>query len=144
MYAGNRDDLNHLYQDIVLNVWRSFDSFRGESKMSTWLYRIALNTAIMTYRKTSKNIVGGHPESDMHVIPQSDKSLGEEDFNALHSAIRQLPEIDRAIILLYLEEQSGEEISRITGFSPGNIRVRISRIKINLKAILEKQGYQIN
>jgi RNA polymerase sigma-70 factor (ECF subfamily) len=144
MYAGNRNDLDDLFQDIVLNVWRSFDAFRGESKMSTWLYRIALNTTILNYRKASRNIVTRHPESGMHLIPQSDQSVGEDDFNALHSAIRQLPEIDRAIILLYLEEQPGDEIARITGLSPGNIRVRISRIKNNLKTILENQGYQID
>lgn len=143
MYAGSRDDLKDLFQDVVLNVWKSFDSFRGDSKYSTWLYRIALNTAILSHRKASRSIATNDFETGTFIITQPEQTIGAEDFAILHTAIRQLPEIDRAIILLYLEELPQEEIAQVTGLTPNNVRVRILRIKMKLKTILEKQGYRI-
>jgi RNA polymerase sigma-70 factor (ECF subfamily) len=141
LYVGKREETADLYQEIILNLWRSFEGFRGESKLSTWIYKVSLNTAIMDLRNRKKNpMVSMDGLFEPGETPDYD---APEDFRILHSAIRQLPEIERAIILLWLEELPGAEIARITGFSEGNIRVKVSRIKIKLKDLLLKQGYQI-
>ncbi len=144
LYAANRGDLSDLYQDIVLNLWKSIDTFRGESKYSTWIYRIALNTAIMNLRKRARSPLIQDSGVETLPVTAAEHSLNQEDFAHLYAAIRQLTEIERAIILLYLEEVPSDEISKITGLSAGNVRVRITRIKTQLKTILEKQGYSIN
>lgn len=141
LYATDREEIADLYQDVLLNLWRSFEGFRGESKLSTWIYKVALNTAIMNLRKKIQHPLARQVVPELPADPIDDSA---EDFRILHAAIRELPEMDRAIILLYLEELSGTEISRITGFSEVNIRVRVSRIKSKLKELLLRQGYQIN
>lgn len=144
MYASNRNDVHDLYQDIVLNIWRSFDTFRGESKITTWLYRIALNTAIINLRKIRRSPVMLDSQIEALQVTDPDPSIDMEDFRHLYAAIHQLPEIEKAIILMHLEGVPGDEISRITGLSTGNVRVRINRTKSHLKSILEEQGYSIN
>jgi len=141
LYATDREEIADLYQDVLLNLWRSFEGFRGESKLSTWIYKVALNTAIMNLRQKIQHPLARQVVPELPADPIDDSA---EDFRILHAAIRELPEMDRAIILLYLEELSGTEISRITGFSEVNIRVRVSRIKSKLKELLLRQGYQIN
>ena len=141
LYATDREEIADLYQDVLLNLWRSFEGFRGDSKLSTWIYQVALNTSIMNLRKKGNHPFVRQTVPDLPSEPADDSS---EDFRILHEAIRQLPELERAIILLYLEELPGAEISRITGLSEGNIRVKVSRIKSKLKELLLRKGYQIN
>lgn len=132
LYATKNAPLNDLYQEVVLNIWKAFGKFRGESKISTWIYRIALNTCISFIRK-EKNI----PE--MVTLTQEVNWITEEQnelqvmLKELHLLINQLGQLDKSIILLYLEEKSYEEISEITGLTVTNVATKLSRIKEKLK-----------
>lgn len=132
LYATKNAPLNDLYQEVVLNIWKAFGKFRGESKISTWIYRIALNTCISFIRK-EKNI----PEI-VNLTQEVSWMTDEQDelqvmLKELHLLINQLGQLDKSIILLYLEENSYEEISEITGLTVTNVATKISRIKDKLR-----------
>ena len=140
MYESDRDIRNDLFQEIVLQLWRSFPTFRGESKITTWMYRIALNTAISGYRKQTRH-VRTEDLSDFH-FNISDQSAGddaEENVQRLHQAIRQLSEIERAMIMMALEEVPYEEIAETIGITQNNVRVRMNRIREKLRKIMSAQ-----
>lgn len=131
--AADREDLQ---QEIVLQLWKSYPSFRGQSKFSTWMYRVALNTAInLTSKPALFSDSGRSPE--LAYDPASDYELSEEVRN-LHRAIARLKKIDRAIILLWLEEHSYEEIAQTIGITTKNVSVRIVRAKNRLAEIIQK------
>jgi len=126
-YANAESPFDDLYQEVVINLWKGFPSFRGKSKVSTWIYRIALNSCISYYRKEKKK-----PE---HVeltwdIPEQDNS---DDIAELYNLISRLGELERALVLLYLEEKSYQEISDITGLTVTNVATKLGRIKNKLK-----------
>jgi len=132
LYATRNAPLNDLYQEVVLNIWKAFGKFRGESKISTWIYRIALNTCISFIRK-EKNI----PEI-VNLTQEASWMMDEQDelqvmLKELHLLINQLGQLDKSIILLYLEEKSYEEISEITGLTVTNVATKLSRIKDKLR-----------
>jgi len=135
-YCSSHCSREDLYQDIILQLWRSYPSFRGSSSFSTWMYRVALNTAInQTRKKTiflSDGAAGDIPDEGWGI---SDLS---EELGLLYSAITRLGKIDRAIILLWLEEHSYEEISDIMGITKKNVSVRLVRIREKLAQIIKK------
>src|SRR6187402_11358 len=128
LYCSDGEDRKDLFQEIVLQIWKSWGSFRHESKLSTWMYRIALNTAITHFRKEKRS---GNPISITEIeIPDiNDSDEREESLKQLFKAIDHLDKVDKSLILLYLDEKSYEEISEITGFSKSNVGVRLNRIK---------------
>lgn len=132
MYVTPNAPLNDLYQEVVLNIWKSFEKFRGESKISTWIYRIALNTCISFLRK-EKNV----PE--IVVLTQEETGIVDEQdelqamLKELYGLINQLGQLDKSLILLYLEDKSYDEISEITGLTVTNVATKLSRIKEKLK-----------
>ncbi|MFS4447642.1 RNA polymerase sigma factor [Maribacter sp. 2307UL18-2] len=133
MYSDNRADQQDLYQDVVYQLWKSFDSFRAESKMSTWMYRIALNTALTKLRKTKRM---GHSVSIDQVIMRQTENYDsefEEKLKVLYAHIKELNVLEKGVVLLLLEGKKYEEISEITGLSPGNVGTRVSRIKQKLR-----------
>ncbi|GAB5473521.1 MAG: sigma-70 family RNA polymerase sigma factor [Maribacter sp.] len=133
MYSDNRADQQDLYQDVVYQLWKSFDSFRAESKMSTWMYRIALNTALTKLRKTKRM---GHSVSIDQVIMRQTENYDsefEEKLKVLYAHIKELNALEKGVVLLLLEGKKYEEISEITGLSPGNVGTRVSRIKQKLR-----------
>lgn len=136
-YTNSQEDFEDYYQEVCLQVWRSKDSFREESKWSTWVYRISLNVCLTLLKKTKNK--GHHYVSDAIVAEEVEDSyaFSDDSLNLLYSAIRQLSEIDRAVITLYLEEKSQKEIADIIGTNPNNIGVRVKRIKARLKKILD-------
>lgn len=132
LYATKNAPLNDLYQEVVLNIWKAFTKFRGESKISTWIYRIALNTCISFIRK-EKNI----PEV-VALTQEVGWMVDEQDeyqvmLKELYLLINQLGQLDKSIILLYLEEKSYEEISEIMGLTVTNVATKLSRIKEKLR-----------
>lgn len=133
LYTNSKEDEEDLCQEIVYQLWRSFPAFRNESKISTWMYRIALNTAIAHLNKVKKK--GSHVPIDEALLNKKDSSdpLIEEQTNILYAHIKQLDTIEKGIILLYLEGKSYEEIATITGFTSTNIGTRLSRIKQKIK-----------
>lgn len=129
VYTDGKAEEQDLYQEIIYQLWKSFASFRNESKLTTWMYRIALNTAIVHLKKEQRK--GSQVSIDEQVLNQPDTSdtLKEEQFALLYAQIRKLNSIDKAIVLLYLEGKTHQEISVITGFSSTNVATRLSRIK---------------
>ena len=135
-YTNNQEDFEDYYQEVCLQIWRSKDSFREQSEWSTWIYRLSLNVCLTLLKKKKNN--RQHFASDYMPVEALEESgaFSDESLNELYNAIRQLKEIDRAVILLYLEEKTYQEIADIIGTSANNIGVRIKRIKERLKKIM--------
>lgn len=134
VYRDNREDQEDLFQEIVYQLWKSYPGFKGESKVSSWIYRIALNTAIAVYRK-SKISIDYYQEFPEPIHPSNEKTISENE-ERLFWALRKLNDAEKAVISLYLEDFSYREIAAITGLSENNIGVRLNRIKNKLKEIL--------
>ena len=135
-YCSNQDHRKDLQQDILLQLWRSFSKFDGRVKMSTWIYRVALNTAISFYRKDQKH---DHKTDvfDEQIISISDTEVElekDENLALLLHFIEQLNEMDKALVLLYLDGNKYSEIGDVLGLSESNVATKLSRIKKKLKA----------
>ena len=136
VYCHTEFDREDLFQEIVIQLWKSFPRFRGESKFGTWLYRIALNTAISDLRRQKRNITSIEPEKlpteieDIQYYKQR-----EEQLHQLHTAIAQLTDIEKAIVMLYLEDKSYEEMEEVLGIPQNNLRVKMNRIKEKLRKL---------
>ena len=135
MYENDAEVRNDLFQEIVLQLWKSFPSFRGEAKITTWMYRIALNTAISGFRKQTRN-VKTEDLREMHFNISDHGGDDEENFQRLQAAIRQLSEIERAMIMMALEEVPYEEIAETIGITQNNVRVRMNRIREKLRKLM--------
>lgn len=136
LYMQSHADREDLFQEITLQSWKAYSNFRGDSKFSTWLYRVALNTAITFFRKEKKKIeinVEQLPE-----VPDSSFDQIEEKTKAMYLAIGELSKIDKAIVMLYLEDYNYSQISEVIGITPNNIAVKMNRIKIKLKEQTKK------
>lgn len=133
LYMNWQEDKEDLFQEITLQAWKAYSQFRGEAKFSTWLYRVALNTAITFFRKDKKNAfidtVSEMPELTLPI----DRDLIEDKTKAMYEAIAALSKIDKAIVMLYLEDYSYAEISEIIGITANNIAVKMNRIKVKLR-----------
>jgi RNA polymerase sigma-70 factor, ECF subfamily len=136
MYENDPDIRNDLFQEIVLQLWKSFASFRGESKISTWMYRIALNTAISGFRKNSRKVKTEDLRELHFNISEAAGDEQEEHVQKLQWAIRQLSEIERAMIMMALEEIPYEDIAETIGITQNNVRVRMNRIREKLKKLM--------
>ncbi|GET26811.1 RNA polymerase sigma factor [Prolixibacter sp. NT017] len=137
IYCDNPEDRKDLFQEILIQLWKSYESFRNESKFSTWMYRVALNTAITAFKKASRHPLGNQVESvNFQLTAEEYDYEFEENLKLLHKAIEQLTGVEKSIILLYLEDKKYEEIAEITGITQNYVRVKMNRIKKKLKAIL--------
>lgn len=134
VYADREDDRKDLFQEILLNAWKSFPSYEYRAKFSTWLYRVALNTALMGLRRRRPETVDVHDLAE-HLSAPAEPD--REDIRILYRTIESLPTADRAIILLYLEDLSYQDISDITGLSENHVGVKINRIKKKLAESME-------
>lgn len=135
MYTSTASDKEDLYQEICLQLWRSVGYYRGESKFSTWLYRVAINTAINSIRKSSRSVKTVELDPDRHYVPK--ESGREKQTSLLLKAVSRLNKIDRAIILLWLEEKKYEEISEIIGLTRSAVSVRLVRIRKKLEELIK-------
>ena len=140
-YTDTEEDFQDYYQEVCLQIWNSRENFKEESKWSTWIYRISLNVCMSLLKKRKKKQVRSSDYIDEENIPDIENSFQDESLQLLYTAIRQLSELDRAIILLYLEENPNKEIASIIGTTPNNIGVRITRIKKQLKKLLDGKIY---
>lgn len=120
-----------------MQIWRTRNNFRGQSEWSTWVYRLALNVSLTMLKKKKNNQQYFTSEFLPDELAENNQAFTDEDLNQLYDAIKRLSEVDRGVILLYLEEKSYKEIAEITGTNPNNIGVRIKRIKERLKKILD-------
>ena len=131
MYCDSPADLKDIFQEIVANLWKAYPNFNGRSKLSTWIYKISLNTAISWFREYSKHT---HRIKYTNYTPNVINDDGyDEIYEKLYSAIEHLGKIDRAIILLQLEGYSYDDISEIIGLTKTNVATKINRIKLKLK-----------
>lgn len=138
-YSNSQEDFEDYYQEVCLQIWRSRKNFNGNSEWSTWIYRLSLNICLTLLKKDKKRneqyfISDALPAN----LIQDNQVFLDEDLQQLYNGIKQLSEIDRAIILLYLEERPYIEIAKIIGTNTNNIGVKIKRIKERLKIILTK------
>lgn len=137
IYTNNIVDHEDLFQEISIQLWKSFPQYRGESKFTTWAYRVALNTAISLYRKTQKNISISDIDLSFVHIPQNEyDDETEEQLKLMYKAIYTFSNVDKALVFMYLEDKSYSEIAETLGISEVNVRVKINRIKSKLKKIL--------
>ncbi|MEQ8415466.1 MAG: sigma-70 family RNA polymerase sigma factor [Imperialibacter sp.] len=136
-YTNTQEDFEDYYQEVCLQIWRSHANFREESQWSTWVYRVALNVCLTLLKKRKND--PQHFASDY--LPdgatEDSRAFANESLNELYAAIKQLSQVDRGVVLLYLDEKSYQEIAEITGTNANNIGVRIKRIKDRLKVILD-------
>ena len=134
-YCKNIEDRKDLVQEIIIQFWKSFDNYDDNLKHSTWMYRISLNVAISFYRKENSRKKISNPLTDGIINFSDDESFEnkETDLRILQQMISQLKDLDKALMLLYLEEKSHKEISQIIGISETNVATKINRIKNILK-----------
>ncbi|MBT8178187.1 MAG: RNA polymerase sigma factor [Eudoraea sp.] len=137
LYTHDRDSHNDLFQEITIQLWKAYPKFRGDSKFSTWMYRVALNTAITLYRKSKKRVNTQDYDSVIYKIKAEEYDETEENqLKLMYRAIKQLGDIDKALVFLYLEEKDYSEISETLGITEVNARVKMNRVKNKLRTIL--------
>jgi len=137
LYTNDRDSHNDLFQEITIQLWKAYPKFRGESKFSTWMYRVALNTAITLYRKRKRRIDTADYESIIFKIKAEEYDETEElQLKLMYKAVKQLGDVDKALVFLYLEDKNYTEIAETLGISEVNARVKMNRIKTKLRTIL--------
>lgn len=139
MYMAEKDDQNDLFQEITYQLWKAYPGFRGQSEFSTWLYRIALNTAIIFLKSEKRRSFIANEDVSNYVVVQEDYDYHKEErLMKMYQAIHQLNPIDKAFIFYYLEDFSGKDIAEEMGISEGNARVKMNRAKNKLKDILNQ------
>ena len=146
LYGQTHSDREDLFQEIVVQLWKGVSKFRGQSKFSTWLYRVALNTAISDFRQKKRSLPVSEIEVDSLEInsnfSRADSDIEREELrNTLYAAISQLPEIDKAIVMLYLDDKSYEEMEDILGINTNNLAVKMNRIKGKLRLLTKNISY---
>ncbi len=137
LYTNNQDAHNDLFQEITIQLWKAYPKFRGDAKFSTWMYRVGLNTAITLYRKSKRTIKTQEFELVAFKIKSVDyDDTEEQQLKLLYKAVYQLNDIEKALVLLYLEDKNYNEISQTLGITEVNARVKMNRVKKKLKTIL--------
>lgn len=135
VYANDQDELKDFVQEVTIQLWRSRDRFENRSKLSTWIYRVTLNVCLTLSKKNRRRV--DTVELLATDYQNEDDSIEQEQVAALYSAVRKLKEADRALVLLYLEDKSYQEIADILGMTISNVGVKINRIKAKLKELID-------
>lgn len=136
VYASDLNDRKDLLQEMLIQLWKSYPSFQGKSKFSTWLYRVCLNVAIQNLRTHQRQPEAGIRFEHSDTLPDHRvEDQYEEKLHWLQQALQQLNPVDKAIVMLYLEEKDNEEIASIIGISQNYVRVKMNRIKAKLRDI---------
>ena len=138
--AGDRED---LLQEMVMQLWVAFDSFRGESKISSWMYRVALNTAIVFFKKQKRRPDNQQLPPDFEIAEEASPTTEQEEKLAIfYKAVQQLDKVEKALIYLYMEDEPYNEIAAHLGITQVNVRVRLNRVKNKLKEIIKQMNYE--
>ena len=139
MYCNSEEDRRDLFQEILLQLWKGYKAFQGASKPTTWMYRVALNTAISSLRKTSRRPVSAEispRELELPGQPERDPET-EEKLRFIYKAIWTLSDVEKAIVMLYLDEYSYDEIAGMMGITRNHVGVKLNRIKNKLKELVQ-------
>jgi RNA polymerase sigma-70 factor (ECF subfamily) len=140
IYCDLEEDRRDLFQEILVQLWKSYPSFRNESKFSTWMYRVALNTAITSFKKDKRQPdKSGISYESLQLAEEIYDTQTEEQIRVLNKAVSQLTGIEKSIILLFLEDKKYEEIAEITGITQNYVRVKMNRIKKKLKLLMNTE-----
>ena len=139
-YCTEQAEREDLFQEIIIQIWKSWPQFRGEARFSTWLYRIALNTAISGLRKKRLAVSSLESMPRAMEIPAEPSNLREQQ-DALNHAINRLSSIEKAIVMMYLDDKSYEEMEAVLGISQNTLRVKMNRIKEKLRKLTQAQNY---
>ena len=143
LYQDREEDRRDLLQEILAQLWISYDSFRGESAFSSWMYRVALNTAIVflkrSRRESDRVIHGVYPDLAEELRPVREQ---EERLAIFYKAVAQLDRLEKALIFLYMEGHAGKDMAEILGVSHASVRVKLSRVKDKLQTIIKTMGYE--
>lgn len=131
MFSNDEDEVSDLFQETLINLWKGFESFRHESKLSTWIYRVAMNTCISADRKKRKQ--GTKVPLSMDINLYNDEDHETKQVRQLHERIQRLDLIDRALVMMWLEGMNYDEIAEVIGISVKNVGVKLVRIKEKLK-----------
>lgn len=144
IYYKNKADQEDAFQEIVLSLWKAYPTFEGRSKISTWIYRVALNTVLAGFRKVSNKVYHNRSDAELseEIMEEGKKDLSEE-ISVLYQAIEGLSNIEKAIIMLYMEEKNYDDIADIMGMTKTNVGVKINRIKKKLRKLYKQvaDGY---
>lgn len=137
-YESNPESQKDLYQEIVYQLWKAYPKFRGEAKVSTWIYRIALNTSL-TYKKRSQKHRAYVPQGfELPDIMEESDTLQEDRIQQLYESIQQLNLVDKGLVLLYLEGKSYTEMGKVMGLTPTNVGTRLARIRKKLSSLIKQ------
>lgn len=138
IYTNNAEDHEDLFQEITIQLWKSFSGFKGEARFSTWMYRVALNTAITLFRKPQKNNAQT-VDIDISSLKMEYEAYEDDEYKLqkMYKAIYTLSDVEKALIMMYLEDKPYKEIGEILGITEGNARVKMNRAKNNLKNIID-------
>ncbi|UOE42466.1 sigma-70 family RNA polymerase sigma factor [Chryseobacterium suipulveris] len=140
LYTNSREDEEDLFQEIVLQLWRSYDTFKGQSKISTWMYRVALNTAITLFRKKTKSPQTDELQDFHYKDFLEDDEEKQQQISTLYKVIKMLPNVERAIVTMYLDDLPYRDIAENLGITEVNARVKMNRLKKTLKELMEKHA----
>ena len=142
-YIRDRDAGDDVYQEVLVHLWKSLDSFEGRSRVSTWIYRVTVNTCLGHLRseRRRKKLFGAPSEESAEVADDTWKSDGTDDIERLYGCISRLPPVERALVSLYLEDVSMREMAEILGITEANVRVRLHRARKSLKEIWGRLSY---
>jgi len=135
LYADTQANRDDLYQEIIVQAWRGYPKFRGDAKFSTWLYQVALNTAISGFNKEKRSPLVYSTDGYLPEVTYDTPNEEAEKAAILYEAINQLNAIEKALVMLYLDGKSYEEMEKIMGTPNGALRVKMTRIKDKLKTI---------
>jgi len=140
IYCDLEEDRRDLFQEILVQLWKSYPSFRSESKFSTWMYRVALNTAITSFKKDKRQPdKTGVSYENLQLAEELYDTGAEDQIKMLNQAVSQLTGVEKSIILLFLEDKKYEEIAEITGITQNYVRVKMNRIKKKLKLLMNQE-----
>lgn len=131
MFSKDEEEVNDLFQETLINMWKGIDSFREESKISTWIYRVALNTCLLQERKKKKEVKKVPLTMDVNFFQDDDANAAQ--VRMLHQRIGKLGLVDRALVMMWLEGMSYDEIGAVMGISSQNVGVKLFRIKEQMK-----------
>ena len=137
-YTNDKDDRDDVVQEIIYSLWKSFESFKQNSSLSTWMYQVAMNVAIFHLKRRKKAATTIPIDIALLNSPESISDNFEEKLKILQEHIRDLNLLDKGIVMLYLESKSHEEIAQIIGISKTNVGTKLSRIKEKLKTKINK------
>jgi RNA polymerase sigma-70 factor (ECF subfamily) len=146
-YVRDEADRQDIYQEVLIHIWRSLDTFRGQSNLGTWLYRVAVNTCLGWLRREKRRSqMLERACAEQQVVAagscQTGPAVAEDDVQQLYSRIAELAPVDRLLVSLYLEEMDSAEMAAVLGISEGNVRVKLHRIKNQLREMWEKEDHE--